>query len=439
MNKYREKPLEISTMPTGIPQIIGNEAAERFSFYGMRALLIVFMTQYLMNGSGELDVMSEEDAKYWFHIFLMSLYGLGFLGAILSDGFLGKYRTILYLSVVYCLGHLALAMDETRVGLAIGLGLIALGSGGIKPCVSAHVGDQFCEKNVSLRERVFGWFYLSINAGAFISMLLTPWLLENHGPSWAFGVPGIAMLLATIFFWSGRNKFAHIPPAGPSVIKELFSLEGLRSLWKIMVFFLCFVSFFWAIYDQTGSAWVLQAERMDRNIFGWEILSAQVQTVNPVMIILFTPLFTYFVYPIINSVWKLNQVRKMGIGFVLAATAFLISAWIESQLNAGVHLSIWWQILAFAVITSAEVMVSITCLDFAYSQAPNKFKSLVMAIFLASVAVGNLIAALVNAFISNDDGTSMLEGGAYYLFFAGLMLAATVVFAFFTRSIQLKE
>ena len=124
---------------------------------------------------------------------------------------LGKYRTILWLSIVYCAGHLVLAMDETRNGLFWGLALIAVGSGGIKPCVSAHVGDQFSKSNAQLLERVFGWFYFSINLGAFTSTLLTPFLLESYGPTYAFGVPGVLMAIATLLFWMGRNKFVHIP------------------------------------------------------------------------------------------------------------------------------------------------------------------------------------------------------------------------------------
>src|ERR1700754_771583 len=143
-SRYRTSPDQnFSGMPPGIPYIVGNEAAERFSFYGMRSILIVFMTSYLMDATGKLAVMSDHEATGWFHEFVSAVYFLPILGAIISDGFLGKYRTILWLSLVYCLGHLSLALNDTRLGLALGLLLIAVGAGGIKPCVSAHVGDQF--------------------------------------------------------------------------------------------------------------------------------------------------------------------------------------------------------------------------------------------------------------------------------------------------------
>ncbi len=166
-------------MPGGIPYIISNEAAERFSFYGMRGILVVFMTKYLVDETGQLAVMGKEEATGYYHLFVSAVYFTPLLGALLSDVFLGKYRTILLLSLVYCAGHLVLALDDTRFGLALGLGLISLGSGGIKPCVSAHVGDQFGGKNAGLLEKAFQWFYFAINLGAAASMILTPILLEH--------------------------------------------------------------------------------------------------------------------------------------------------------------------------------------------------------------------------------------------------------------------
>ena len=217
-------------MPAGIPFIVSNEAAERFSYYGMRAILVVFMTQYLVDGEGRLAAMNDEQARSWYHLFCFGVYFTPVLGALLSDIRLGKYRTILSLSLIYCLGHLALAIDDTQEGLALGLFLIALGSGGIKPCVSAHVGDQFGRSNAHLLSRVFGFFYFAINLGAFASTLLTPELLRSHGPHVAFAVPGLLMGLATVVFWAGRHRFVHIPPGGRDFLLQIRSPEGLGAL-----------------------------------------------------------------------------------------------------------------------------------------------------------------------------------------------------------------
>ncbi len=146
---YLTAPVPSTANPiSGIPYIIGNEAAERFSFYGMRAILVDFMTKFLLDSQGDPAHLSEDNAKYYYHLFVASAYFFPVFGAILADVWLGKYRTIVSLSLVYCLGHLALAIDDTKVGLFTGLALIAVGSGGIKPCVSARVGDQFGKSNV---------------------------------------------------------------------------------------------------------------------------------------------------------------------------------------------------------------------------------------------------------------------------------------------------
>lgn len=612
--KYRTAPLPMDTIPRGVPYIIGNEFAERFSFYGMKGILVVFMTQYLMRGSGELDLMSDESATAWYHIFTSAVYFTPLLGALLADIFLGKYMTIISLSLVYCLGHVMLAIDDTRFGLALGLGLIALGAGGIKPCVSAHVGDQFGSMNKHRISAVFGWFYISINIGAFISNLLTPWLLNNpdYGPQWAFGVPGGLMLLATWVFWLGRRKFVHIQPGGVAFVRETFSREGLTAIGKLSIIYV-FVAVFWALFDQTGSTWVIQARSMDRTVFGYTLFEAQFQAANPLLILILVPIFTVVVYPAINRIIRLTPVRKIAIGMFLTVLAFAVPAVIETNITGGrivevssqaarrtaegdwsawnmidgepngrgwatgtlspdgfgaedglghvviqlrerrawtisaievnpfvrgvmdaqddageddttlpdpgrfardvtvfagdtptgpwnelaelsleqadrfqgvsfdpveaayVKLRIdsnwggnhaaigrlrviaaaasppadaaatiamaWpdvagvgykppisWQLLAYILITAAEVMISITCLEFSYTQAPRRMKSFIMSFYLLSVSFGNLIVAGVNFFIQNEDKTSKLAGASYYWFFTALMLVTAVCF-----------
>jgi POT family proton-dependent oligopeptide transporter len=424
---YLTAPVASKEMPKGIPYIVTNEAAERFSYYGMKTILVIFMTRYLMGEGGGVDPMSDAEAKTYYHLFSMGVYFFPIIGALVSDALWGKYKTILWVSIVYCLGHLALALDETRLGLGLGLTLIAIGSGGIKPCVSAHVGDQFGASNQHLMEKVFSWFYFAINLGAFVSTLLTPVLLDQYGPSVAFGVPGGLMLVATWLFWLGRNKFVHIPPSGKASIKEIFSREGLGVMKKLASIYV-FVAVFWSLYDQTGSAWVLQAQNMDRMFLGIEWLPSQIQAANPILIMVFIPIFSLWIYPAIDKVYVLNPLRKIGIGFFLCVGSFAISAVIEQMITAGGQPNIIWQVLAYVVITASEVMVSITCLEFSYKQAPKSMKSFIMSLYLLSVSAGNLLTSLVNSFIQNEDGSSKLEGASYYWFFAGLMLVAAVAY-----------
>ena len=431
--KYRTAPHPTTGMPPGVPYIVANEAAERFSYYGMRSILVVFMTQYLLGPGGALAVMNEPEAKTYYHQFLSAVYLFPLLGAPLADIWLGKYRTIFYLSLVYCLGHLALSLDETRLGLFVGLTLIAIGSGGIKPCVSANVGDQFGPSNKHLLTKVYGWFYFSINAGSMFSTIVIPRLLHTYGSSVAFAVPGVLMLLATFFFWMGRYKFVHVPPGGMSAFAEGFTPEGLRSLGRLAVLFL-FLAVFWSLYDQTSSAWVLQAGKMNLPYWpgflgGGQVLPAETHTLNPVLILLFIPIFSYGIYPLVNRVFPLTSLRKIGIGLFVTALAFVVSALIEHWIEAGERPHFAWQALAYCIMTAAEVMVSITALEFSYTQAPPKLKAIVMAMNNFSVSLGNQFTALVNLLFRDDQGQSTLRGANYYLFFTGVMLVTAVVFA----------
>lgn len=429
---YLTAPQKLSTMPPGIPYIVGNEAAERFTFYGLRAVLVVFMTRYLLDSSGALAPMSEAEANQWYHWFLASNYFFPAFGAIVSDAFWGKYRTIITLSLVYCVGCLVLAMDQTRLGLFAGLGLIALGAGGIKPCVSAHVGDQFGADNSHLVSRAFGWFYFSVNFGSFFSILLIPWLLEHYGARLAFSVPAVLMLIATWVFWLGRYKFAHIPPGGKTFLRDTFNREGWAAIGRLAILF-AFVAIFWSLWDQSGGEWILQAEKMDRNFLGVTWLSSQIQAVNAIMILAFIPLFQYVIYPAINRVFPLNPLRKIGIGLVVTGLSFLVSAWIETQIAAGLTPNIGWQMPAYALLSAGEVMVSITALEFAYTQAPRHMKSIIMSLYLLSISAGNAFTALVYVFIQNDDGTLKLHGAAYYNFYAALSIGCVALWVFVAR------
>lgn len=459
---YRTSPEQTTKMPSGIPYIVGNEAAERFSYYGMRAILPVFMMKYLLNRQGELAVMSENDATYYCHLFFSAVYFLPLLGGLLADRFWGKYTTIIRLSLVYCLGHFVLSLNDTRTGLLLGLSLIALGAGGIKPCVSAHVGDQFGELNKHLLPKIYNWFYFSINFGAFYSTLLTPAILERQGhfKDWipeqyaakaAFGVPGALMLVATLVFWFGRRKFAHIPPRGEAFFRELITPEGIAAVKRLAVFYL-FVAVFWCLYDQNATSWVAQAERMDRNSpliataikyvsFGLiappdVLASAQPQAINPFLIMVLIPLFQFGLYPAINTVFPLTPLRKVGIGFVFTMVSFLVVAGIERQLQAGVHVHIGWQFFAFLILTAGEVMVSITALEYSYTQAPPAMKSVVMSLNLLSVTVGNLMVAAVTGMIGIPFVAERLHGANYFLFFAGLMGVATMIYVVVSGRMQ---
>lgn len=412
MSTYRTSPdPDTKAMPSGIPYIVANEAAERFSFYGMKAALVIFMTKYLhVMGSEATNPMSEAAANEYQHLFVMAVYATPLIGAIISDAFFGKYKTIVWLSLVYCLGHGCLALiglsGVTAFWLVSGLAFIAIGAGGIKPCVSAHVGDQFGQGNAFRLTTVFNLFYFSINLGASIANLMIPVLLAHYGPHIAFGLPGILMAIATWAFWLGRRKFVHVPPDGPEFVKHAFSASGLKTIGKLSILFL-FVAMFWALFDQTATTWVFQAEDMNRKVLGLTLLPSQIQAANPFLILILIPLFTFVIYPLVHKKIPLTPLRKIGAGLFLMASSFALVAWTQERIDGGEAPSILWQVLAYVILTASEVMVSIVALEFAYTQAPRQMKSFIMSVFLLAVSLGNLFTALVNHSIQIDSPAAL--------------------------------
>lgn len=527
---YRQSPdHDLTGWPPGIKYIVGNEGCERFSYYGMNAILYIYCVHLYASSSISHNTAADM-ATSTVHLFKTGVYALPMIGAIIADRFLSKYTTIMWLSWVYCLGHVVLSLTEGSVlGLNCGLALIAIGSGGIKPCVSALVGDQFGRSNWTYLEKVYQIFYFIINFGSFFAVWFIPLIQLWFGFSVAFAVPAVLMFIATIIFFMGRNRFVHVPAkpggrlgmldslssimlfltfgslfftaslplwvilsvslvcliagllifsyrqrlsrddgflavsfyvvrewilevfarrpvlaeaSGGSGMKELGrisrqaskefgeeAVEGFKAVLRIMSVFIM-VSIFWALFDQHASSWIRQAEMMDRTIhipfLGMiELLPSQIPSLNPVMVMLLIPFWAYAVVPALKKVGiVLTPLKKMGIGMALASTSFiavaLLQARIDANLDGGVH--ILWQLIPYFLITLSEVLVSITGLEFAYSQAPRRMKSTVMGFWLLTVAFGNALVAFLAHF-------SVLSLENFFWVFAILMAIAAVIFA----------
>ncbi len=454
-----------SRFPKAVPFIIGNEAAERFSFYGMRSILTLFLVNQFFNptGNAALTEQANAHANKLHHLFVMVAYALPFVGGMVADWFTGKYKLILYVSMIYCLGHFLLAMfDGGLSGFEIGLLVVAIGAGGIKSCVSANVGDQFDATNQDLLSKVYGWFYFSINAGSMISTVAIPEVYKYWGPKWAFGIPGFLMALATIIFFSGRKKYVKVPPQGVNRNNLVFitwyalthlsqrkpgqsmldvakgpydaeRVEGVKAVYRVMAVFF-FTLAFWAVWDQCLSEWTLYADKMDRVInlgfSSFTVEPGQLSTVNTVFLLLFIPLFNYLIYPWFDKLGlKTTPLRRIGTGLILTALSFVVIAFTHNSIEHGATPSIWWQVLAFMILSAAEVLISITGLEYAYTHSPKSMKSTMTGIWFLVVSFGNLITALVNGFI--EDGgwwARNLKGANYEWFFIGFIGVFTIVF-----------
>ncbi|XP_075533395.1 peptide transporter family 1-like isoform X5 [Dermacentor variabilis] len=355
--------------PKAVFFIIGNEFCERFSYYGMRTILTLFLINVLM--------FEEHTAKSVYHGFVMACYFSPVLGAMLADSYLGKFRTIFYISIVYAVGNITLAVSAVPALVGhtwipmIGLAVIAFGTGGIKPCVSAFGGDQFMPGQERQLEQFFSLFYLSINAGSLLSTFITPILRVQRclGQMFcfplAFGVPAALMVLALVLFMVGKPLYRIVPPAGNVVVRvlqciwhalsrkvrtkesrehwldhaddvfEKSLIADIKDVLHVLVLYAP-LPVFWALFDQQGSQWTLQANKMDGEILGYQVLPDQMQLVNPLLILVLVPVFSYGVYPMLNRCNLLNRpLQKITVGGVAAAAAFAVAGCLDMALESG--------------------------------------------------------------------------------------------------------
>ena len=416
-------------IPRQIRYIIGNEGCERFSFYGMRNILTVFLVTSLLTYLPEADRASA--AKDVFHTFVIGVYFFPLLGGWLADRFFGKYNTIFWLSLVYSVGQLSLAFFvSNRIGFYVGLFLIALGSGGIKPCVASFVGDQFDQTNKHRAKVVFDAFYWIINFGSFFASLLMPIFLRSLGPSIAFGIPGVLMLISTFVLWLARKSYVMVPPAPPNpdsflnvcrtalasgtrgrvlAIIGLAAALGSFALIPKVGFVIAACLALVAVIGFGGIGVSLQLEAVrgqhpDEAIAGvrsvlrvlvlfalvtpfWSLFdqkastwvlqadamtkpswfqSSQMQALNPLLVMLLIPFNNLVLYPMLKRFgYEMTALRRMTAGIALAGISWIVVGTMQVVLDGGTAFSITWQVLPYAFLTLGEVLVSTTGLEFA--------------------------------------------------------------------------
>ncbi|QDA58361.1 MFS transporter [Thermomonas aquatica] len=526
-------------LPRQIPYIIGNEACERFSFYGMRNILVQFLVSSVI-----LAYVPEAErqgvAKDVFHSFVIGVYFFPLLGGWLSDRYFGKYNTVLWFSLVYCAGHACLALFEgNRTGFYTGLFLIALGSGGIKPLVVSFCGDQFTTANKHLAKIVFDAFYWTINFGSFFASLLMPLFLRNFGPAVAFGIPGILMFIATLVFWLGRKQYVRVPPtrgedpdsffnvartalttqvagqgrpgllvAGTGVVLAAAMLlcwalhawfginlpfwpedfhfvisaclalgaliafggigvsmqlerargrhpdaavDGVRAVLRILIVF-ALTTPFWSLFDQKASTWVIQGKDMivPHEAWWWPSWlvkeAGQMQALNPLLIMLLIPFNNLVLYPALRRIgWEPTALRRMGFGIAFAGIAWVIAGLIQLKIDSGAQTSLALQTWPYLLLTFGEVLVSATALEFAYSQATQSMKGVIMAFWYLTSTFGSLWVLLTNVAVRNEAVTARIAATGYsenaflMFFFAVFAFAAALAFAAYARTYPMQD
>lgn len=524
-------------MPRQIGYIIGNEACERFSFYGMRNILVPFLISSILLGYLPSEGDREAQAKDIFHMFVIGVYFFPLLGGWLADRFFGKYHTILWFSLIYCAGHACLAMFENNAqGFYTGLFLIALGSGGIKPLVVSFCGDQFDQTNKSKAKVVFDAFYWIINFGSFFASLLAPRLLDTYGPAVAFGVPGVLMLIATFVFWLGRKQYTNVPPSRrdpdgfAAVLKTALraqrpgqmrlgllvamtgvvtavvmlllwalsatvslswwptdfgfvitaclalgviialggwgasmqlerarglhpdaAVDGVRAVLRILIVF-ALVTPFWSLFDQKASTWIIQGREMVVPHAAWWWPSwlidnpAQMQALNPLLVMLLIPFNNLVLYPALRRMgFEPTALRRMGWGVAISGTSWIVAGGLQLWIDGGQEVSLAWQSFPYLLLTFGEVLVSATALEFAYSQAPQAMKGVIMAFWYLTSTFGSLWVLLTNAGVRNEAvtayiaSTGMSENAFLMFFFAAFAFAAALAFGMYARRYPMQD
>jgi POT family proton-dependent oligopeptide transporter len=529
---------ETGRMPRQIKYIIGNEACERFSFYGMRNILVPFLIssvlmQYLPEGSAR-----ESAAKDVFHTFVIGVYFFPLLGGWLADRYFGKYNTVLWFSLIYCAGHACLAfLEDNRTGFYTGLFLIALGSGGIKPLVVSFCGDQFDRSNKDKAKIIFDAFYWIINFGSFFASLFAPLLLRSYGPAVAFGVPGVLMLIATIIFWVGRHQYVNVPPSGDdpdsflsvsrsallarapgagraglaiaavgAVIAAVLlvfgtmvlfkmapgwwpkdfnfvvsaclglgvliafggygtslqlerarglhpdaAIDSVRGVLRVLIVF-ALVTPFWSLFDQKASTWIIQGREMliPHGEWWWPSWlikdAAQMQALNPLLVMLLIPFNNLVLYPLLRRMgFQVTALRRMGWGIAISGVSWIIAGVLQLYIDDGHQMSLAWQSLPYLLLTFGEVLVSATALEFAYSQATQAMKGVIMAFWYLTSTFGSLWVLLTNAGIRNEAviskiaSTGLSENAFLMFFFAGFAFLAAAAFALYARRYPMQD
>ena len=428
--------------PRGLSYLFATEMWERFSYYGMRALLVLYMVKYLLEPERARQVMglstfktalesifgalaAQPFASHIYGFYSGLVYLTPILGGLLADRVLGRRRTVILGAALMAAGHFAMAFEQLFL---FALGLLILGNGAFKPNISTQVGELYAPGD-RRRDRAFSIFYVGINLGAFLAPLICGTLGEELGWHYGFTAAGFGMTAGLVIYLLAtphlpKDTFGHRKSPAASIDKD-----GWRSIFALLLLFLP-VSLFWATYEQQGNTIALWADQFtDRRFFGAEIPVTWFQAFNPFMIFAFTPFVVAF--------WRHqgpsepSTTMKLAIGCFLTALAYLVMA--LAAWNAGAGKASWvWLLAYFIVITIGELYLSPTSLSLVTKIAPASLLSMMMGVWLATSFVGNFLAGYLGSFWSS---MGKIEFFLMLAIISGTASAAIVLLSYPLRSV----
>jgi POT family proton-dependent oligopeptide transporter len=409
--------------PRGLFVLFLTEMWERFSYYGMRSLLVYYMVKHLMFPQGE--------ASHVYGLYTGLVYLTPFFGGILADRIVGQRNAVILGGVLMAIGHFMIAWESLFFPALV---FLILGNGAFKPNISTQVGNLYPAGD-SRRDRAFSIFYVGINIGAFFSPLVCGTLGERYGWHYGFGAAGIGMIAGLFIYLWGRQWLApenliRGKPVGKKALPALTDKEKNRVVGLIAI---CLVSIaFWAAYEQQGNTMALWVDaETDRHVFGWAFPASWFQALNPAFIFLFTP--------IVTSMWarqsrkgtEPSAVAKMAIGCFLLASGFLAIIPAAQLFHVtGTRVNMLWLILFNVLVTFGELFVSPIGLSLVTKLSPPRMVSMMMGVWFLSSFAGNYAAGFLGHYWERM-GTDI-----FFLMIAAVVSCAGLIILFILKPLK---
>ncbi|MCP4802859.1 MAG: peptide MFS transporter [Bacteroidetes bacterium] len=427
-NEATIKQKEIFGHPTGLYVLFFTEMWERFSYYGMRAILVLYLVAATNDGNAGLGWTNVE-ALALYGWYTMFVYVASIPGGWIADKFLGQKKSVLYGGILLVAGHSILAVEEMWA-FYTGLGLIIGGVGLLKPNISTMVGGLYKQGDIR-RDEGFTIFYIGINVGAFLSALIVGYVGENYGWHYGFGLAGIGMAAGLIQYVLGQKHLQNVGNflgASNDVSDKEAMKKPLTKIEKdrIVVLFISFllVIVFWGAFEQAGGLMNIYAsEKTDRMLMGWLVPASWFQSLNAMFII--------FLGTSVAVFWAKRKLQgklstslfKMIIGLIIMGSGFFFMTAAAGQYESDGSSAMYWLVLAYLFHTVGELCISPVALSYITKLAPVKYASLMMGVYFAMTGFGNKLAGVLGEASDSLGEYTIFTGiAAFCIIFGGLVL-----------------
>lgn len=400
--------------PVGLYVLFFTELWERFSYYGMRAIFVLFLVSETSSNNPGFGLTNAE-AIGWYGWYTMLVYLASIPGGILADRLIGQKKTVMLGGLLLCIGHGILALDD-QTSFIVGCAFIILGVGGLKPNISSMVGGLYRQGD-KRRDMGFYIFYLGINIGGFLAPILCGWIGETFNWHFGFGLAAIGMIVGQIVYIYGQRHLKGVGdyvgskshPDNSVMKRKLTSVEKDR-IWVLLISFLLII-IFWGAFEQAGGLMNLYAsQKTDRMLMGWEIPASWFQSLNSFFIITLAVLVGGFWLRWKSKGREASSLFKMAVGLLIMGWGFLFMRFAASDFQSDGISPMYWLVLAYLFHTIGELCASPVSLSFITKLAPLKYASIIMGLYWAATGMGNKLAAFLGKYAQKAGELEIFSG-----------------------------